>query len=125
MKKTAFITLIIAAIMACSESIPPEEKLFETARNYEAAQDFNNAIATYDLIIKNYPQSPNRYKAIFMKGYIYTDILKDRNKALETMDTLLAQYPDCDLADDAKILREIAVRGVDLMSVFKDSTQTK
>ena len=125
MRVAALFTLTLAAITACSESIPSEEKLFEYARNYEAAQDFNNAVATYDIIINKYPESPNRYKAIFMKGYIYTDILKDRNRAVETMDTLLAEYPDCDLADDAKILRDIAVKGVDLMSVFKDSTLIK
>ena len=112
-------------LISCSESAPPEEELYQTARDYEAAMEFNNALSAYDTIIEKYPDSPNRYKAIFMKGYIYTDLLKDKNKAIEALDTLLAQYPDCDLADDAMILRQIAEKGADLMSVFDDSTKSE
>lgn len=112
-------------IISCAESVPSEQELFESARVYEAAMDFNNALVVYDSIIKNYPESPDRYKAIFMKGYIYTDLLKDKNRAIEALDMLLSEYPDCDLADDAKIMREIAEKGADLMSVFDDSTKTE
>ena len=37
----------------------------------------------------------------------------------------VVRNPDCDLADDAKIMREIAEKGADLMSVFDDSTETE
>ena len=112
-------------IVSCAESVPSEQELFESARVYESAMDFNNALVVYDTIIENYPESPDRYKAIFMKGYIYTDLLKNKNEAIEALDMLLAEYPDCDLADDAKIMREIAEKGADLMSVFDDSNKTE
>lgn len=125
MRYFLFILMAGILIVSCAESVPSEQELFESARVYEAAMDFNNALVVYDTIIENYPESPDRYKAIFMKGYIYTDLLKDKNGALEALDMLLAEYPDCDLADDAKIMREIAEKGADLMSVFDDSNKTE
>jgi len=112
-------------VLACSSPTPSEKDLFTRAQGFEASQDYIRALETYDTIIAKYPDSPNRYKAIFMKGYIYTDILKDKNRAIENFDILLTEYPDCDLADDAKIMRQIAESGGDLMSVFKDSLKTK
>lgn len=125
MRYFLFILMAGILIVSCAESVPSEQELFESARVYEAAMDFNNALVVYDTIIENYPESPNRYKAIFMKGYIYTDLLKDKNEAIEALDMLLAEYPDCDLADDAKIMREIAEKGADLMSVFDNSNKTE
>ena len=129
--KEAILRLIIFAftvtslLMSCSEKIPAEMELFTRAQEAEAIQEFNKALQAYDMIIENYPDSPNRYKAIFMKGYIHTEYLKDKNKALEAFDQLLAEYPDCDLSDDAQVMREIAEKGADLMSVFEDSVKAE
>ncbi|MEE9553054.1 MAG: tetratricopeptide repeat protein [candidate division Zixibacteria bacterium] len=125
MKYFVFVLMMGILIVSCAESVPSEQQLYESARNYEAAMDFDNALIVYDTIIEKYPESQNRYKAIFMKGYIYTDLLKDKNRAIEALDLLLAEYPDCDLADDARIMREIAEKGADLMSVFDDSSGTE
>lgn len=129
--KEAILRLIILAftvtvlLFGCGEKIPPEEELFARAQESEAIHEFNRALQSYDTIIRKYPDSPNRYKAIFMEGYIYTEYLKDKNKALEAFDLLLTEYPDCDLADDARVMREIAEKGADLMSVFEDSVKAK
>ncbi len=125
LKYFVFVLMMGILIVSCAESVPSEQQLYESARNYEAAMDFDNALIVYDTIIEKYPESQNRYKAIFMKGYIYTDLLKDKNRAIEALDLLLAEYPDCDLADDARIMREIAEKGADLMSVFDDSSGTE
>jgi outer membrane protein assembly factor BamD (BamD/ComL family) len=118
---------MVAALtmISCGDTIPFEEELFASAREHETTGDYNRAIEAYDTVIDKYPDSANRYKAIFMKAYIYTDVLKDTVKALEAFDTLLSQYPECDLADDALILREIARKGEDLMSVFQDSVSSE
>ncbi len=129
--KEAVLRLIIFAftvtllLMSCSEKVPAENELFTRAQEAEAIHEFNQALQAYDTIIEKYPESPNRYKAIFMKGYIHTEYLKDKNKALEAFDQLLAEYPDCDLADDAQVMREIAEKGADLMSVFEDSVKAE
>lgn len=129
--KEAILRLIIFAftvtslLLSCSEKVPAEMELFARAQEAESIQEFNKALQAYDTIIENYPESPNRYKAIFMKGYIHTEYLKDKNKALSAFDQLLAEYPDCDLADDAAVMRDVAEKGTDLMSVFEDSVKTE
>ncbi len=129
--KEAILRLTILALtvtllfLSCSEKVPAENELFSRAQEAEAAQEFNQALQAYDTIIEKYPDSPNRYKAIFMKGYIHTEYLKDKTRALEVFDQLLAEYPDCDLADDARVMREIAEKGTDLMSVFEDSVKAE
>ena len=125
MRIAVFILMGVLPLTACSQSTPSEEELFDTASKFETSQNYDKAIETYDLIIQKYPDSPNRYKAIFMKGYIYTDFLKDKNRAIEALDMLLKEYPDCDLADDARIIRDVAEKGADLMSVFEDSVKSR
>ena len=56
-----------------------------------------------------------------MKGMILMENLKDKKRAIEVFDELLAEYPDCDLADDAKVLKDIALKDGDIMSAFEDS----
>ena len=125
MKLILFAFLVTLFLFSCGEKVPPENELFVQAQESEAIQEFNQALQAYDTIIEKYPDSPNRYKAIFMKGYIYTEYLKDKSKALEAFDRLLTEYPDCDLADDARVMREIAEKGADLMSVFEDSIKAE
>ncbi len=117
------LTLIVVA--ACGQKTASEEELFVQAHDFEAAQQYDNAILTYDTIMEKYPDSPNRYKAVFMKGYLYMDPLNDTKKAIAAFDQLLSEYPDCDLADDAQVLRDVAAKGADLMSVFEDSVKAK
>jgi len=116
----AFISAIIF-LVSCGAKLPSDTDLFSQAQEHEGRQEFNDALRKYDLIIENYPESEVRYKAVFMKGLILLENLKDNKRAVETFDELLAEYPDCDLADDAAVLREIADRDGDIMSAFEDS----
>jgi outer membrane protein assembly factor BamD (BamD/ComL family) len=120
-----FLALGALLIIGCRENTLSEEELFTQARDYESAQQYDNALQSYETIIEKYPDSPNRYKAIFMKGYLYMDALKDGKKAVTVFDQLISEYPDCDLADDAQVLRDVAAKGADLMSVFDDSVKAK
>lgn len=108
-------------MMSCGSKLPSDTDLFSQAQEHEGRQEFNDALKKYDLIVENYPQSGIRYKAVFMKGLILLENLKDNKRAVETFDELLAEYPDCDLADDAAVLREIAAGNGDIMSAFEDS----
>jgi TolA-binding protein len=115
------------SLFACSKKskVPTEQALFEQAQAFERTQEFAKANESYQLLIKNYPESPLRYKALFMSGYIQLEQLKDNKKALETFETLVKEYPNCDLADDARICLNVAASGKDLMSVFQDSLKGK
>jgi outer membrane protein assembly factor BamD (BamD/ComL family) len=98
--------------------------IFEQAQNFEKSQEYDKACELYQSIVENYPDSPDRYKALFMTGYIQLEYLKNPKKASSTFETLIKQYPDCDLADDAKVMQLAATSGRDLDSIFQDSLKS-
>lgn len=120
-KSYPIIIVSILLLASCGSKLPSAKDLFAQAQEHEGKQEYNQAIKNYDLIIEKYPDSELRYKALFMKGFILFDNLKDNKKAAETFDVLLSEYPDCDLADDATVLKKIADENGDIMSSFEDS----
>lgn len=119
---------IIASILifiVCAKNVPDEKTLFEQAQKAEAASEYARAFDLYDTFADHYEKSEYRYKAMFMAGYIQMEYLKNPGKAKKIFERLIREYPDCDLADDAAYLREIAATGKDLMSAFQDSLKKK
>jgi TolA-binding protein len=98
-----------------------EKAIFEQAQNFEKSQEYDKACELYQSIIDNYPDSPDRYKALFMAGYIQLEYLKNPKKASSTFEALIKQYPDCDLADDARVMQLAAKSGRDIDAIFQDS----
>jgi len=87
------------------EKYPNGEKLlYDEAQGFLEKGAFIFAIKTYEEILKLYPQSLNSYKAQFSIGFVYSENLKDYNKAKEVYQKVIDKYPDCDLADDAKFM---------------------
>ena len=121
-----FLTIGLS-LFACSKkaNVPSDQVLFDQAQGFERTQEFTRANESYQVLIKNYPASPLRYKALFMSGYIQLEQLKNNKKAIESLEILVKEYPNCDLADDANILLNVAASGKDLMSVFQDSLRGK
>ncbi len=111
--------------LSCNQDVRTEKELYLDAQKFEAAQEFNKALKIYDLIIENYPESQDRYKAVFMIGFLQMEHLKNKKESIEAFDRLISEYPDCDLADDAAVLRDIALKGADIMSTFEDSLDSK
>jgi outer membrane protein assembly factor BamD (BamD/ComL family) len=120
-KTCSFVIISILLLVSCGANLPSDVDLFTQAQEHEGRQEYNDALKRYELIIEKYPESELRYKALFMKGFILFDNLKDNKRAIDTFDLLLSQYPDCDLADDATVLRQIAAEDGDIMSTFEDS----
>ena len=112
------VAVLLLGAASCGKKLPSDVDLFTQAQESE---EFNDAIKKYDLIIDKYPDSELRYKAIFMKGFIQLEDLKDNQRAIDTFDDLLTEYPDCDLADDAAVLKDAAANNTDIMSTFEDS----
>lgn len=128
MRRLKAILLVGLALLACGTKkakVVDEKALFAEAQNFEKNQDFTKAFDSYQSFMDNYPQSPLRYKAIFMAGYIQMEYLKNSQKAASLFQMLLKEYPNCDLADDAKVMYAAAASGKDLMSVFQDSLKGK
>ncbi|UCC80483.1 MAG: tetratricopeptide repeat protein [Candidatus Zixiibacteriota bacterium] len=121
MKLYPAILCALLFMISCGSKLPSDNDLFVQAQEHEGRQEFNEALKKYNLIIEKYPESELRYKAVFMKGLILLENIKDNKRAVEAFDALLSEYPNCDLADDALVLREVAAHDGDIMSTFEDS----
>lgn len=113
--------VVFLLVVSCGKKLPSDIELFTQAQESEGRQEYNDAIQNYDLLIDKYPDSDLRYKALFMKGFILFENMKDNKRAIDAFDILLTEYPDCDLADDATVLKNIASKNGDIMSSFEDS----
>lgn len=104
-KIVVFLT-VLGFLWSCSAEKKSEEQLYAEAQAYSEKGDFTSTIKTYEEILRLYPESPNSYKAQFLIGFVYSENLKDYNKAKEVYEKVIKNYPDCDLADDAKVMLE-------------------
>jgi outer membrane protein assembly factor BamD (BamD/ComL family) len=94
-------------LLSCSsgsDNKKTEEELYTQAQNYSEQGDFQSAISTYEDILELYPDSPLAYKARFLIAFVYSENLKDKDKAKENYEEVIEKYPDCDLADDAQYM---------------------
>jgi outer membrane protein assembly factor BamD (BamD/ComL family) len=99
--------IIGGLLLSCSsgsDDKKTEEELYTQAQNYSEQGDFQSAIDTYEDILKLYPDSPLAYKAQFLIAFVYSENLKDLDKAKENYQKVIEKYPDCDLADDAQYM---------------------
>jgi TolA-binding protein len=65
---------------------------------------YQESINEYRRLLRLYPDSKNNYKAQFMIGFVYSENLKEKDKALAAYRQVISQYPTCDLADDAQFM---------------------
>lgn len=89
------------------EKYPNGEKLlYNEAQSFSEKGDFSSAIKTYEEILRLYPESVNSCRAQFLIGFVYSENLKNYDKAKEIYEKVIEKYPECDLADDAKFMLE-------------------
>jgi TolA-binding protein len=106
--------LLGSLILSCSSGSSgkkTEEELYTLAQEYSEKGDFQSAIETYQELLKAYPDSPRAYKAQFLIGFVYSENLKDQENAKINYQKVIHDYPDCDLADDARYMLEIMDKG--------------
>ena len=79
--------------------------LFNGAKMAGTIRDFKKSMSLYDWVINEYPQDTvKRGQSIFMKAFTYDTGLKNIEKARENYQLFIDEYPEHDLADDAKFL---------------------
>jgi outer membrane protein assembly factor BamD (BamD/ComL family) len=103
MKSLVLGTVLLFAFSLCLAgcSTKSPEELFNLAQQAENEENFEKAIDFYSILLKKYPNNEHNYKAQFMIGFIFSEELKNYDKAREAMQKVVDNYPDCDLADDA------------------------
>ena len=110
---------------SCDKKLPRDIVLFEEGQKAETSAQYTAAIEKYKAIVDSFPESQYRYKALFMAGYVQFEHLKKPEEAVPLFSKLIEEYPKCDLADDAAIMRDAAITGRDLMSIIEDSLRTR
>ncbi|MCB9496234.1 MAG: hypothetical protein H6686_05030 [Fibrobacteria bacterium] len=123
----------LAPAQALYESIESDAKapdslraqaLFQLGQLYGEQQSFPRSLSRYRAVLSRFPASSEAYKARFMIAFTYSEYLKLDKIALQEFRKVLADYPKCDLADDADwMIRNIESGGA-LMPKFDDLDST-
>lgn len=98
-------TLILGLVFSCAKKKTVQE-LYSEAETAQRMGEYRRAISAYEHVMKDYPDDERNDKAQFMIGFIYSEYLKDQDKAKEAFQKILDNYPESDLADDARFMME-------------------
>ncbi|MCK5051497.1 MAG: peptidyl-prolyl cis-trans isomerase [Candidatus Cloacimonetes bacterium] len=80
------------------------EEYFNKAEAAQKRRRFNDAIFYYDEVMKYHKNNKDDYKAMFMKGFLFAEELKDTEKAIEIFEKFLTLYPEGDLSESAQYM---------------------
>ena len=92
----------------------PVDSLYKFAENAMSQKQYKSAIDFYDQIIKYYNNGKDDYKAIFMKGFIYSENLNDKKKA-EEMFTKVLTFPEGELHASADYMLQALIGENDIL----------
>lgn len=79
-----------------------DEELYLRARTYREKGEYQKALPLFEQLIKNNPNSEVAAKAQYYTGVIYDVDLKDKKKARQEYEKVIAQYPNYMIVNDAK-----------------------
>lgn len=99
------------------------EEYFNKAEEAQKKKRFNDAIYYYDEIIKYHVNNSDDYKAFFMKGFLYAEELKDKEKAMEIFNELIDKFPEGDLHESARFMISELEGKSDMIENFESSDQ--
>ncbi len=80
------------------------EEYFNKAEAAQKRKRFNDAIFYYDEVIKYHKNDQDDCKAMFMKGFLFAEELKNKEKAIEIFEKFLELYPEGDLTESAQYM---------------------
>ncbi|MCF7792645.1 MAG: tetratricopeptide repeat protein [Candidatus Cloacimonetes bacterium] len=80
------------------------KEYFEKAESAQKRRRFSDAIFYYDKIIEHYQNNEDDYKAMFMKGFLYSEEMDDKEKARECFENVINDYPEEELHESAQFM---------------------
>jgi len=100
----------IDACQAYALSYPTEkqspEYLYKAAEVAKSIRSSSKSLSLYDWILTKYPDNERAPTALFIKGFILENELKNQVAAKKVYEEFLNKYPSHQLADDVKFLVE-------------------
>lgn len=80
------------------------EYLYKGTEVSRTLRTFSKSLSMYDWILDQYPQYEKAPTAMFLKGFIIENELKNNEMAKEVYNAFLEKYPDHQLRDDVQFL---------------------
>ena len=134
MKRNVLLIAFMAILMAgCHNGTKPvdnPEKKVETAEtifedlteSINTRQDAQKSIELTNRLVAEYPDYENNAAALFMlANFVYDEQLGDLDKARETYQRIIDEYPDSPFANDAAIaITQLGIPLEDLVKMFEE-----
>ncbi|TDI91227.1 MAG: tetratricopeptide repeat protein [Caldithrix sp.] len=103
-KTMSIATILLGlAILACGQK-RTEEEFLKLAQKYEAQENFDEAIKTYEEQLDDYPKGQYADEAIERAAFIYYNNIHDFKKAVEYHERLIKDYPDSEFVSRARFM---------------------
>ena len=117
----------VEAYSAFVAKFAQDERAAVALKNWAAIEqqkgDLQGAIALYERLIKEYPQSGQGDEAQFMIAFIYEEYLGEPDQARSAYQLVIDRYPDPELAASAKQLLPHVGRNPEEWVHFQDRAQ--
>ena len=100
------------------------DALFEAiTESINAKQDAQKSIDLVNRLVSDYPDYENNSAALFMLAtFVYDDQMHDLDKARETYQRIVDNYPDTPFANDAAIaITQLGMTPEELVRMFEES----
>ncbi|MFT5337130.1 MAG: tetratricopeptide (TPR) repeat protein [Luteibaculaceae bacterium] len=98
--------------------------LIQGAKCGRALKEFDQSIGFYEELVRDFPEAEFTPKAYFLSGFIYENDLQDLGKADSLYSLVISKYPDNELADQARILKEqLGIPLEDIIRKFQEQNK--
>lgn len=94
--------VVMISLIGCSK--PSAEEMFNKGADSQKAEQYDAAIATYQELIKAYPDSARTPEAVYAVGTIYQNQKHSYHQAIQTFRFLVEKYPNHATSSNASFL---------------------
>ena len=94
--------LIVFTLIGCSK--PSAEEMFNKGMNSQKAEQFDDAIVSFQELINAYPDSARTPEAVYAIGSIYQNHKHSYHQAIQAFHSLVEKYPNHATAANAFFL---------------------
>jgi len=94
------------------------KEYFTKAEEAQKSRRFKDAVFYYDQIIKYYPNGTDDYKAAFMKAFLHSEEMDQKEEALKLFKEFVKAYPKGELLESAQFMIDELEGKKDLMESF-------
>jgi TolA-binding protein len=99
---SAVALVALITLIGCSK--PSAEEMYNKGSDSQKAEQYDAAIATYQELIKAYPDSTRTPEAVYALGIIYQNQKHSYHQAIQTFRSLVEKYPNHATASNASFL---------------------